>query len=85
MSTYQLVNLSTYQHVTQVSHILNNLSTCQHVNMLIYQHVNMSTSQHVNMLTQESHIALTCTGAHDVAEHGVADNAKEEDHNVEEY
>ena len=37
------------------------------------------------MLTQESHIALTCTGAHDVAEHGVADNAQEEDHNVEEY
>ena len=53
------------------------MSTCQHINI--------STCQHVNMLTQESHIALTCTGAHDVAEHGVADNAKEEDHNVEEY
>ena len=61
------------------------MSTCQYVNISSCQHINLTTCQHVNMLTQESHIALTCTGAHDVAEHGVADNAEEEDHNVQEY
>ena len=49
------------------------------------QHVNMSTCQHVNLSMYEIHITLTCTGAHDVAEHGVADNAQQEDHNVQEY
>ena len=50
-----------------------------------FQHVNMSTCQLVNLSMHEIHIALTCTGAHDVAEHGVANNAQQEDHNVQEY
>ena len=45
----------------------------------------LSTCQHVNLSMHEIHMALTCTGAHDVAEHGVADNAQQEDHNVQEY
>ena len=49
------------------------------------QHVNMSTHQLVNLSMHGIHIALTCTGAHDVAEHGVANNAQQEDHNVQEY
>ena len=38
-----------------------------------------------NLSMHGIHIGLTCTGAHDVAEHGVADNAQQEDHNVQEY